>query len=172
MLSRLRAMPGPGVQAPRPAMARATSMLPQDSSASHRRGGTGTVAAQGRMYAAQALWAGGRSGRSGWAIRAWCPRALAAQRRWILELFIVAVAVGLWAEVPLLAGSAAGLLMLALAAEWMARRSDATLALSYQVGRVGWPWATRPTCGSRWKTRSLGRCPPCNSRRPCPRGSR
>ncbi len=59
------------------------------------------------------------------------------QRRWVLEFFIVAVAVGLWAGAPLLAGSAAMLLMLALAADWLARRSYATLALSYHVGRAG-----------------------------------
>ena len=58
------------------------------------------------------------------------------QRRWVLEFFLVAVAVGLWAGAPLLAGSAAVLLMLALAAEWMARTSCAALALSYQVGRT------------------------------------
>ncbi len=58
------------------------------------------------------------------------------QRRWILEFFIVAVAVGLWAESPLLASSAGVLLVLAVTAEWMARRAHRTLALSYRVGRT------------------------------------
>lgn len=58
------------------------------------------------------------------------------QRRWILEFFLVAAAMGLWAQSPLLAGSAAALLALALAAEGMARRTHRTLRLSYRLGRT------------------------------------
>jgi uncharacterized protein (DUF58 family) len=60
-----------------------------------------------------------------------------AQRRWILEFCIAAGVVGVWAEVPLVAGAAAFLLALALAAEWMARRAHATMKLAYRTSRSG-----------------------------------
>jgi len=59
------------------------------------------------------------------------------RRRWILELVILAVALGIWSQQALIAGPAAALFALAIAADWMARRTYAGLAVSHRVSRRG-----------------------------------
>jgi uncharacterized protein (DUF58 family) len=59
------------------------------------------------------------------------------RRPWVLQFFIIAAVAGAIVGVPLVTAAAAFLLVLALAAEWLAKESESSLGVIHRTNRTG-----------------------------------